>query len=157
MENWYRKPHRWQLELHLSLCSHIRLPVLATSVTCHPVTVTRSGAEQAVINIDLEFYRRLSLHFKVSFFFSLSCSSFIPLFLHPHTWEQTHMYTQKMLLPLSSRCSWWQLGPEQAAWQFSLSGKSGYFSVIFFVVAISPLCESSEEVHSLQWEYITMH
>lgn len=47
-----RKPQRWQLELHLSLHGLIRLPVLATSVTCHLVPGTGSRAEQTVTNSD---------------------------------------------------------------------------------------------------------
>lgn len=111
MTNCHRKPQTWQLELHLSLCSFIRLPVITASVTCHPVTGTGSRARQVVINIDLEFYKSLSLYFEVwAFFFfffwlrflSLTCSSFLPLFfIHPHTYAHGHTHTRslKKMLP----------------------------------------------------------
>lgn len=110
MTNCHRKPQRWQLELHLSLCSFIRLPVITASVTCHPVTGTGSRARRVVINIDLEFYKSLSLYFEVwaFFFFLVEVSISLLLFLsssilypptHICTLAHTHTHSLKKMLP----------------------------------------------------------
>lgn len=141
MANCHRKPPRWKLELHLSLGSLIiRLPVLASSVTCHPATGTGSRAERAVVNIDLEFCKSVFSFWGLSFFFlffltlievSLSFSLFLspPFFLyffvHPHTHTYTRTLGEKafqspkdftlLIITPAPNNSWDQ---SKAAWRF---------------------------------------
>ena len=122
-ENCYRKPRRWQEELYLSLFSLIRLPVLATSVTCYPTAGTGSRAEQAfklsrtsIWNFTKACFFILRFDF-FEFFFFLSLASSITLKKCFHLLSTT----------LSIHYPLKQLGQEQAACHFPLSGKLGVF------------------------------
>lgn len=85
-----------RLERHLSLCSLIRLPVLATSVTCHPVTGTGSRAEQAVKLSEKSCWNCTKACFfirgLIPFLFWSRSLSFLFLFLRPPTRVRAHTH-----------------------------------------------------------------
>lgn len=143
---------------HLSPCDWDRKP---SKASCHK---HRFGILQKPVSLfwGLSFF---FFFFGWGFYLSLA----LPFFLyslsthtHMHMGTHTHVHSKKCFhlwkTTLSLRHSLKQLGTRQAAWHFFLSGKLGYFSMIFFPhLALSPVCKSSVKAHSPYWEYITMH
>lgn len=85
MANCHRKPHTMTTGASLISLQTYRLPVLATSVTCHPMTVTGNRDEQAVENKHLRFLQKPPSLFRfISYLFIyLFVSSYFGwMFLH---------------------------------------------------------------------------
>lgn len=141
MINCHRKSLRWQLKLHLSLCSLIRLNVKCHLSPCDwDRKPSRASCHKHQFGI-LQIFFGWGFSLSISLFLSLSLSSCISSSTHTyaHGHAHAHTYTQRMLPSLKD---YTLLTPLLiTAWTAgcsAFSGKLGYFSLIFFFFHLSP-------------------